>query len=171
MSDEPALLAAILDRPDEDTPRLVYADWLEDHGEPERAAFIREQIEIARSPDGRVTWRACELRAQLSEPIDGFHAWANPASYSQSGHPRKCLYARGFVEHVTCPAADWRDHGSAILADHPVRLVTLTTSPVWVPGWPGDPAYFTADSRCYYKAWPGVAFRLPVMAAGRPVRV
>jgi uncharacterized protein (TIGR02996 family) len=30
VSDEPALLAAIAEHPDEDTPRLVYADWLDD---------------------------------------------------------------------------------------------------------------------------------------------
>jgi uncharacterized protein (TIGR02996 family) len=27
----------------DDTPRLIYADWLEDHGQPELAEFIRVQ--------------------------------------------------------------------------------------------------------------------------------
>ena len=31
MSDEKALLAAIWDEPHEDTPRLAYADWLDEH--------------------------------------------------------------------------------------------------------------------------------------------
>ena len=48
MTDEPALLRAVLDAPDEDDPRLVYADWLEENGQPERAEFIRVQIELAR---------------------------------------------------------------------------------------------------------------------------
>lgn len=43
MSDEAALLAAILAHPDEDTPRLMYADWLQENGQPERAEFIRIQ--------------------------------------------------------------------------------------------------------------------------------
>src|SRR5262245_51649996 len=52
MSDHDALLAAICDQPDEDTPRLALADWLEENNQPERAAFIRAQIELARTP----TW-------------------------------------------------------------------------------------------------------------------
>ena len=48
MSDEDALLAAIAAHPDEDTPRLMYADWLDEHGQPVRAEFIRVQIELAR---------------------------------------------------------------------------------------------------------------------------
>ncbi len=57
-SDELALLAAILAEPDDDTPRLVYADWLDDHADSlphrkpaevrARAAFIRAQIEYSR---------------------------------------------------------------------------------------------------------------------------
>lgn len=46
-----ALLDAVKDHPDEDTPRLVLADWLDEQGDPldaERAAFIREYIARAR---------------------------------------------------------------------------------------------------------------------------
>jgi uncharacterized protein (TIGR02996 family) len=45
MTDE-AFLEAILEAMDDDTPRLVYADWLEDQGQPQRAEFIRVQIEL-----------------------------------------------------------------------------------------------------------------------------
>lgn len=48
MNDGAALLAAVLREPDEDTPRLVFADWLDEHDEPARAEFIRVQCEIAR---------------------------------------------------------------------------------------------------------------------------
>jgi len=44
------LLAAVLAEPDEDTPRLVYADALDERGQPgdaERAEFVRVQIAIA----------------------------------------------------------------------------------------------------------------------------
>jgi uncharacterized protein (TIGR02996 family) len=44
------LLAAILAAPDDDAPRLAYADWLDEHGEPERASFIRVQCKLARLP-------------------------------------------------------------------------------------------------------------------------
>lgn len=48
MSDRQGFIAAICAQPDDDVARLVYADWLEEHGEAERAAFIRVQCELAR---------------------------------------------------------------------------------------------------------------------------
>ena len=48
-TDGAGLLRAILDDPHDDVPRLVYADWLEEHGdetERVRAEFIRVQIEL-----------------------------------------------------------------------------------------------------------------------------
>jgi uncharacterized protein (TIGR02996 family) len=33
--------------PEDDAPRLVYADWLEDHGDAERAELIRVQCRLA----------------------------------------------------------------------------------------------------------------------------
>src|SRR4051794_24990097 len=46
--DQSALLRAGCDEPDDDVHRLVYADWLVENGEPERAEFIRTQIELAK---------------------------------------------------------------------------------------------------------------------------
>lgn len=48
MTDREALLAAVLQSPDDDTPRLMFADWCEENGETERAEFIRVQIEASR---------------------------------------------------------------------------------------------------------------------------
>ena len=49
-----ALWAAIRAAPGDDTPRLVYADWLDDHGDPARAEFIRVQVRLAQlGPDRR----------------------------------------------------------------------------------------------------------------------
>jgi uncharacterized protein (TIGR02996 family) len=42
-----SLLADVLAAPGDDLPRLVYADWLDEHGESERAEFIRVQCELA----------------------------------------------------------------------------------------------------------------------------
>jgi uncharacterized protein (TIGR02996 family) len=47
-SDEAALLRTICESPDDDLPRLVYADWLDEHGRADRAEFIRVQCEAAR---------------------------------------------------------------------------------------------------------------------------
>lgn len=59
MDDRAALLAAVCERPDDDTPRLVYADWCDDHGDAEYARFIRAQVELARVPE----WDPLRVRA------------------------------------------------------------------------------------------------------------
>ncbi len=41
MTESDALYRAILAQPEEDTPRLVYADWLQENDRPEEAEFIR----------------------------------------------------------------------------------------------------------------------------------
>lgn len=46
MTHDDAFLQAILEAPDDDTPRLIYADWLDEHGDPARAEFIRLQYQI-----------------------------------------------------------------------------------------------------------------------------
>lgn len=48
MTDREALMKAILTDPADDTARLVYADWLQEHGEDARAEFIRVQCRLAR---------------------------------------------------------------------------------------------------------------------------
>ena len=48
MTQRDALLRAVCENPDDDLPRLVFADWCEENGEPERADFIRTQIELRR---------------------------------------------------------------------------------------------------------------------------
>ena len=47
MTDEQAFLNALKANPADDTTRLVYADWLDEHGDPLRAEFIRVQCELA----------------------------------------------------------------------------------------------------------------------------
>ncbi|MBY0457150.1 MAG: TIGR02996 domain-containing protein, partial [Gemmataceae bacterium] len=58
MTDQEALLAAIFAHPEEDTPRLAYADWLDEQGgdsNAARAAYIRMEIETARNFPGQWT--------------------------------------------------------------------------------------------------------------------
>jgi uncharacterized protein (TIGR02996 family) len=50
MTHEDAFLQAILESPDDDTPRLIYADWLDEHGDPARAEFIRVQCRLTQIP-------------------------------------------------------------------------------------------------------------------------
>ena len=50
LSQHEAFLRAIFDAPAADTPRLVYADFLQKHGEEDRAAFIRWQCGRGEKP-------------------------------------------------------------------------------------------------------------------------
>jgi uncharacterized protein (TIGR02996 family) len=65
MSDNLArgFLEDIIAHPDDDAPRLIFADWLEEQGDGARAEFIRSQIERARLPD----WDAGQVRLRLRE--------------------------------------------------------------------------------------------------------
>lgn len=50
MTEQDAFINAICTNPDDDTARLVYADWLDEHDQPERAEFIRVGCELATMP-------------------------------------------------------------------------------------------------------------------------
>ena len=71
MIENEAMLSAISEDPDDDSLRLVYADWLEEHGQPDRSRLIRLQIEMARLPDNTEPPTALEVEEeQLLEAID-----------------------------------------------------------------------------------------------------
>ena len=63
MTDEAALLVAVLEHPADDTPRLIYADWCDENDEPHRAEFIRVQVELSKRelvvPTGDVPTHRC----------------------------------------------------------------------------------------------------------------
>jgi uncharacterized protein (TIGR02996 family) len=65
MSDSAArgFLEEILAHPDDDTPRLIFADWLDEHGDSARAEFIRVQVERATLP----AWDARQVPLRLRE--------------------------------------------------------------------------------------------------------
>jgi uncharacterized protein (TIGR02996 family) len=68
MTEERAFLTAILEHPDDDTTRLVYADWLEEQDDP-RAEFLRLMVKVREgrivSPEQRK--RHQELSTELAE--------------------------------------------------------------------------------------------------------
>lgn len=57
-----ALIAAIKAAPADNLPRLVYADYLEGNGDPERASFIRVQVALTNCQTGGPAERS--LRAE-----------------------------------------------------------------------------------------------------------
>jgi uncharacterized protein (TIGR02996 family) len=69
MSDDQAFLQALRARPDDDATRLVYADWLEELGDP-RGEYLRLECELAAMPpdeerQAELAARARELAASL----------------------------------------------------------------------------------------------------------
>lgn len=51
LAEHEAFLRAIFDAPDDDTPRLVYADFLQENGDEERAQFVRWQCGRGEKPE------------------------------------------------------------------------------------------------------------------------
>src|SRR5262245_55358117 len=64
MSDEDAFLRAIAAGPGDAAPRLVYADWLEEHGDP-RAEYLRVIYNAANPKELGTNPRFQELRRSL----------------------------------------------------------------------------------------------------------
>src|SRR5262245_41290558 len=94
-----ALLNAVLDAPDDDAPRLIYADWLEENGDPDRAEFIRLQVERARLPrHDPVRWRPGERERALEEAHRKEWLEALPPPLRDASF----LYERGFPGWVEC---------------------------------------------------------------------
>jgi uncharacterized protein (TIGR02996 family) len=68
MSDETAFLAAIDAAPDDNTARLVYADWLDEHDRP-GGEYLRAECELATCPLGQALWH--ELFAKYQKLNEG----------------------------------------------------------------------------------------------------
>ena len=102
--DESAFLAAIAAAPDDDTPRLAFADWLDERGNADdsaRAEFIRVQCR-AETLRPRSTERGgLEKRAKAVLKVHG-PDWLRPIADDIFG--ATCAFRRGFVHHVTMSA-------------------------------------------------------------------
>lgn len=68
--DEPALLAAITDAPEDRVVRLVYADWLDDHGRPDEADWVRIEERMRELPiHGDDYWALKPRRNELRDEV------------------------------------------------------------------------------------------------------
>jgi uncharacterized protein (TIGR02996 family) len=71
MSDEAAFIRAIQSDPADATAKLVYADWLDERGEHERAGYVRRIAEKGHDP---LPMRGCLAPLSLRGPwLDLFH--------------------------------------------------------------------------------------------------
>lgn len=131
-----ALLQAILDEPDADDVRLIYADWLDEHGaawQREHAALIRWQIAtgsvIERTEAGKwqyvgrkkgkaisAVWSALKKLAQ--------DLWSTGTYYN--GDRGRLIFRRGFIEAVGCTCSAWMLGGASVAQRHPLTQVRLS---------------------------------------------
>jgi uncharacterized protein (TIGR02996 family) len=117
-AEERAFFDRIRDEPADDGPRLIYADWLAEHGQPDRAEFVRLQCALDRLPDDDP--RRPELRERersLSE--------ANEARWTAELAPlvSAWVFRRGVIDAVSVDAAQFLAGGETIFDLAPVRRV------------------------------------------------
>src|SRR5262249_19010051 len=127
MADHEGFLQDILAHPEDDAPRLIYADWLEEHGGgagPARAAFIRLQCERARLPEGDPKANRLKYRERKLLKANAA-AWVPPLPPDFE----TAQFRRGFVEHVALPLKSFLDHSAALFGAVPLLSVALSLTP------------------------------------------
>src|SRR5262249_25005431 len=113
--------------PDDDDTRLVYADWLDDHGQPEYAELIRVQTELARLTEAMVcpgeTVSQWLLRRRLADRQGGLLR-----KHEKGGEARSGLgtvdwrFHRGMPEIAHFPnVASFEASAEALFRSAPIR--------------------------------------------------
>jgi len=129
MSERDELLAAIISEPQDDVVRLVFADWLEEHDEAERAEFIRLQIAHSQIPD------SIEREAELLSTYGP--VWR----HAESSIVNDGAFERGFIEWLEISEYGWwrqLEAKSAFFTESPGRSVRIRNANL---SWdqPGEP--------------------------------
>ncbi len=120
MSPRLALLAAIHDLPDDDLPRLAYADWMEEDGHERRAEFIRVHLAMDRTPKGTPEYRRLWerevdlIRTHKDEWFGTFRA--NWDFYEVK---------RGFLDDISSAAPHVVPHLGWLLENHAVQRLVV----------------------------------------------
>ena len=114
-----AFLQRIRAYPDDDAQRLIFADWLDEEGDP-RGQFIRVQLALAELPVDDPARKDLLLKERelLAAHRD---EWEAPFRGLASG----CVFHRGFVEELRVGAKEFLRHAPEIFAAGPVRHVHL----------------------------------------------
>jgi uncharacterized protein (TIGR02996 family) len=119
---EQAFLDDIVAHPDDDAPRLVFADWLEDRGEAARAEFIRLQCRLAQLDEDDpertdLAERERELLHAYRGPwLEGWPAWTRR---------ERPAFRRGFLASLNMTCGTFLRSARALFARGPLEQVTL----------------------------------------------
>jgi uncharacterized protein (TIGR02996 family) len=127
---EDAFLQSILENPDDDSVRLIFADWLMERDDP-RGEFIRIQCELARLQEPLADWdawaaaseRLPELQAREKELLTKHgQTWSAPVSSITSNYS----FRRGFIERVSLSAALFLHYRADLFRGTPIQEVHFT---------------------------------------------
>jgi uncharacterized protein (TIGR02996 family) len=135
MSDRQALLRSVVAAPDDDAPRLVFADWLDENGAPERAEFIRVQCRLAQSGVADPAYEALRDREAELWAAHGSE-WAAP--FARFG--AELTFRRGFPDSARMSAEDFLRHGAELLRLSTVRAAELARAWLNADALAGCPA-------------------------------
>jgi uncharacterized protein (TIGR02996 family) len=120
-TDEQPFLDAIFAHYHEDGPRLIYADFLEDAGDPARADLVRVQLALARMPDEHP--RRPELANREAELlVANLSRWTEHLGDLLAGPPQ---FRRGVLDSVSVDSAVFLERGEELFARVPVRRLRL----------------------------------------------
>jgi uncharacterized protein (TIGR02996 family) len=113
-------IPAIQENIDDDAPRLVYSDWLEEQGQTARAEFIRVQIDLANLPVNDI--RRIALRGRERELLRRHGPeWRKPFR----NLVRRLEFRRGFPEPVVVDGPVFLSHSAEIMRMTPIRHLRL----------------------------------------------
>jgi uncharacterized protein (TIGR02996 family) len=125
-----AFLQAIREDLDADAPRRVYADWLEEQGQAERAdraQLIRYQVALASGMlnHTRLTRARLQDLERREQALLAKHreAWERPLR--QLCGNIHLTWSRGFPARVLISAADFVRHGAELLALAPIHSARI----------------------------------------------
>lgn len=117
-TNETALLRSIAEEGDDNSGRLILADWLEEHGEGPRAEFVRVQCELATPKLAKPRRQALRLRER--ELLDRHRQdWLQAFDLPMED----VRFERGLLAGMRL--SEWND-GKLLDAEHAPRLATLT---------------------------------------------
>jgi uncharacterized protein (TIGR02996 family) len=132
-TDAVLLMRAICSSPEDDTPRLAYADLIQEQGDDTRAEFIRVQCELARiAPDtfqeDSEECYACFSHRTRKQHSNGKCLCTKRLRSLRIREAETCYpyvaeylipwasikFTRGFPSHLTCTAEDFLTHAHSL---------------------------------------------------------
>jgi uncharacterized protein (TIGR02996 family) len=163
MSYADAFLQTILESPDDDAPRLVFADWLEERGDP-RGEFIRIQCQLAQLAED--DFRCPELEARERALLHAHRdEWERPLRQVLGQTPGRWWFRRGFIEEMTADAGAFLAHAETVFRLAPLRHVCLSDAADHLPGLAALPLLDRLTSLDFYSNDDAETLDLNVLAA------